>query len=132
MSLLTEDTLVQQTTAEYLRDEPGWETVCAYNNETFSESTKYERRSANDKAEEARTTKGEVRAVNLGRASDREVVLVRYLRLALEKLNPGLPADAYDSAVRQLVEYNAAQSLLAVNEEKYALVELKGVRKRFD
>ena len=31
----SEDTLVQQTTAEYLRDELGWESVYAYNNETF-------------------------------------------------------------------------------------------------
>ncbi len=31
MSRLNEDTLVQQTTAEYLRDELGWESVYAYN-----------------------------------------------------------------------------------------------------
>ena len=34
-SHFTEDTLVQQTTAEYLRDELGWESVYAYNKETF-------------------------------------------------------------------------------------------------
>ncbi len=31
----TEDTLVQQTTAEYLEQELGWESVFAYNNEDF-------------------------------------------------------------------------------------------------
>lgn len=31
----TEDSLVQQTTADYLRDVLGWETVFAYNEETF-------------------------------------------------------------------------------------------------
>lgn len=31
----TEDTLVQQTTAEYLEKELGWDSVYAYNNETF-------------------------------------------------------------------------------------------------
>ncbi|MHB1544461.1 MAG: hypothetical protein ACYCS1_09475 [Gammaproteobacteria bacterium] len=46
----TEDTLVQQTTAEYLKRELGWESVYAYNTETFGpEGT-------------------------LGRASDREVM----------------------------------------------------------
>jgi len=94
----SEDTLVQQTTAEYLHDKLGWESVYAYNNETFGPDGM------------------------LGRLSDREVVLTRYLRAALEKLNQGLPADAYDSAVRLLVEYNAAQSTLATNEEKYALL----------
>ena len=31
----TEDTLVQQTTADYLEKELGWESVYAYNNEDF-------------------------------------------------------------------------------------------------
>lgn len=31
----TEDTLVQQTTAEYFEQEPGWEAMYAYNNEDF-------------------------------------------------------------------------------------------------
>ncbi len=31
----TEDTLVQQTTADYLENALGWESVCAYNNEDF-------------------------------------------------------------------------------------------------
>ena len=39
----------------------------------------------------------------LGRASDREVVLTRYLRAKLMEFNPGLPEDAYDDAVRQIV-----------------------------
>ena len=33
MALLNEDTLVQQTTAEYLQHQLGWESVYAYNNE---------------------------------------------------------------------------------------------------
>lgn len=31
----TEDPLVQQTTAEYLKQELGWQSVYAYNNEDF-------------------------------------------------------------------------------------------------
>lgn len=99
MSNLNEDTLVQQTTADYLRDELGWESVYAYNTETFGSNG------------------------TLGRASDREVVLTRYLRASLEELNPGLPEDAYDQAVRQIVEYSSIQSMLATNREKYALLK---------
>ncbi len=35
MIAYTEDTLVQQTTAEYLELQLGWESVYAYNNEDF-------------------------------------------------------------------------------------------------
>lgn len=71
MSRFNEDTLVQQTTADYLRDNLKWDLVYAYNAETYGpEGT-------------------------LGRKSDREVVLTRYLRASLEKLNPGLPEEAY-------------------------------------
>jgi type I restriction enzyme R subunit len=95
----SEDTLVQQTMADYLRDVLGWETVFAYNQETFGpEGT-------------------------LGRASDREVVLTRYLQIKLMEFNPGLPADAYRDAVRQIVEYSAAQSIVATNRDKYALLK---------
>ena len=31
----TEDTLIQQTTAEYLEQQIGWESIYAYNNEDF-------------------------------------------------------------------------------------------------
>jgi len=95
----SEDTLVQQTTADYLRDVLGWEAVFAYNQETFGpEGT-------------------------LGRASDREVVLTRYLQVKLVEFNPGLPADAYREAVRQVVEYSASQSLVATNRDKYGLLK---------
>lgn len=94
----TEDTLVQQTTAEYLEKKLGWESVYAYNNEDFGPESL------------------------LGRASDREVVLTRYLRAKLEELNPGLPEAAYEDAVRQGVTIAATQALLATNREKYDLL----------
>jgi type I site-specific restriction-modification system R (restriction) subunit len=95
----SEDSLVQQTTAEYLERELGWESVYAYNQETFGpEGT-------------------------LGRTSDREVVLVRCLRAKLAEFNPGLPEDAYRDAIRQIVEYGLTQTLLATNREKYALLK---------
>jgi len=51
MSAYTEDTLVQQTTANYLEQQLGWQSVLAWNNEDFGPSSL------------------------LGRASDREVVI---------------------------------------------------------
>jgi type I restriction enzyme R subunit len=106
MSQMTEDTLVQQTTADYLRDRLGWESMYAYNTETFGADG------------------------TLGRASEREVVLTRYLRQKLVEFNPGLPAPAYDDAVRQIVEYSAAQTLLATNREKHGLLR-DGVQVQF-
>lgn len=97
MIYLNEDILVQQTTADYLRDQLGWDTVYAYNQETFDP------------------------AGLLGRNSDREVVLTRYLRQALKKLNPHFPETAYDEAVRQVVDYSQSQSLLSNNFDKYKL-----------
>ena len=99
MSLMTEDTLVQQTTAEYLERKLHWETVYAYNQETFGpEGT-------------------------LGRSSDREVVLTRYLKAKLIEFNKGLPEDAYQDAIRQIVEYSRIQTLLATNRDKYTLIK---------
>ena len=99
MPRFAEDTLVQQTTADYLRDALGWESVFAYNEETFGpEGT-------------------------LGRASDREVVLTRTLGEKLMEFNPGLPDDAYRDALRQIVEWSSAQSALSLNQEKYALLK---------
>jgi len=37
MTYLNEDTLVQQTTADYLKDKLGWDSVYAYNQETFGQ-----------------------------------------------------------------------------------------------
>ena len=99
MARYTEDTLVQQTTADYLRNELGWESVYAYNDETFgSEGT-------------------------LGRKDDREVVLTRYLGEALVKLNPNLPPEAYQDAIRQITDYSLSQSPLQINQEKYDLLK---------
>ena len=94
----TEDTLVQQTTADYLEQELGWESVFAHNREDFGPGSL------------------------LGRASDREVVLERTLRAKLAELNPCLPDSAYEDAVRQITAVSASQTLVAANREKYKLV----------
>ena len=99
MSSFTEDILAQQTTADYLRDELGWESVYAHNTETFGPGGL------------------------LGRKSGREVVLTRYLLAALKKFNPGLPEQAYQRAVHEIVDYSAIQSTLLTNRDKYAMLK---------
>lgn len=94
----TEDTLVQQTTTEYLEQALGWRSVYAYNNEDFGPESL------------------------LGRESDREVVLTRILRERLAALTPGLPDEAYDEALRQITATIASQTLVATNHDKYHLL----------
>jgi type I restriction enzyme, R subunit len=94
----TEDSLIQQTTADYLEQQLGWQSVYAYNNEDFGPDSL------------------------LGRRSDREVVLTRPLREKLAALNPDLPDAAYDDAVRQVTAAVASQTLTATNREKYVQI----------
>ncbi len=96
---MTEDRLVQKTVADYFRDALGWQAVYAFNDEIFGDGS------------------------TLGRFSDREVVLVRYLRQALESLNPGLPPIAYETAIKQITESSVAKSTLQTNCEKYAFIK---------
>lgn len=94
----SEDTLIQQTPAEYLEQGRGWESVYAYNNEDFGPESL------------------------LGREPDREVVIPRTLRAKTEALNHGLPDTAYDD-VRQVVKVSASRSLAATNHEQQELIK---------
>ncbi|WP_404344908.1 type I restriction endonuclease subunit R [Vreelandella venusta] len=106
MNEFTEDLLVQKTMAEYLVAEHGWRSVMAWNNEIFGpEGT-------------------------LGRRSDKDVILTRYLSEALVTLNPGLPDEAYEQAFRKITEVFGSQSLIRINQEKYDLIR-NGVQVKF-
>src|SRR5215469_3115403 len=94
----SEDRLVQQTFAEHLEKVLGWESVYAYNTETFG-------------------SKG-----TLGRSSERDVALVRDLRAALEKLNPEIPIEARDQAVEKLTRSDLSRSLLQHNRDFYDFI----------
>jgi type I restriction enzyme R subunit len=99
LSPLNEDTLVQQTTADYLHDHLAWDnSIYAMDEVLGKEGT-------------------------LGRISETEIVLTRYLGEKLMDLNPGLPQEAYREAMRQITDVSAAQSLLATNREKHALIK---------
>lgn len=93
----TEDQLVEQP-AIGLFAELGWTTVSAM--------------------EEVFGTNG-----SLGRETKGEVVLVPRLRVALEKLNPTLPAEAITAAVDELIRDRSAMSLEAANREVYGLLK---------
>jgi type I restriction enzyme R subunit len=57
-----------------------------------------------------------------GRMSESEVILVRRLRKALERLNPGLPADAYTQAIDELARDRSKQLPANANREFYRLL----------
>jgi type I restriction enzyme, R subunit len=91
----SEDRLVQATFAEYLQDNLAWDSIYAYNTETFGpEGT-------------------------LGRANERDVVLVRDLRAAIARLNPGLPEVAQQQAIEKLTRVDYTRSLVQHNREFY-------------
>ncbi len=96
--LNSEDRLVQQTFAEHLQRQLGWECMYAWNDETFGPSG------------------------TLGRADPREVVLVRDLRAALARLNPELPSAAVDEAVRTLARHDFTRSLLQHNQAFHTFI----------
>jgi type I restriction enzyme R subunit len=94
----SEDRLVQETFASHLRDKLGWESVYAYNVETFGPQG------------------------TLGRASERDVVLVRDLRAAFARLNPDLPQSAREQAVEKICRIDFARSLIQHNRECYGFI----------
>ena len=94
----SEDRLVQATFADHLEKTLGWDSVHAWNFETFGP----------DGA--------------LGRANERDVVLVRDLRTALARLNPQLPSGAIDEAVAKLTHHDFSRTLLQHNQAFYKLI----------
>lgn len=102
----TEDHLVQKTMADYLHDVHGWRVAMGWNQETYGPEGTF------------------------GRKSDKDTVLTRYLSDALVRLNPGLPDTAYELALREITDIFGSQSLLHINQDKYALIR-DGVRVKF-
>ena len=80
----SEDRLVQATFAEHLEKVLGWDSVYAWNVETYGPQGMP------------------------GRTSEREVVLVRDLRAARERLNPDLPHSAREQAVEKITRIDCA------------------------
>ena len=94
----SEDRLVQATFAGHLEEVLGWESFYGWNRETFGPDG------------------------SLGRTDTKEAVLIRDLRAALERLNPGLPASAVEDAIRALTVFDVSRSTVQHNREFYRLV----------
>jgi len=59
----------------------------------------------------------------LGREAKTEVVLTRRLRPVLERLNPDLPANAFDQAIEELIRDRSAMAPAQANREIYLLLK---------
>ena len=94
----SENILVQESAGNFLRDELGWDVQFAYNTEVLGENGTF------------------------GRKSYKEILLVRYFRAALKRLNPWITAAQIAEAQELLEERLSSASLLQVNEEKYFLI----------
>ena len=94
----SEDQLVQATFAGHLEQVLGWDSIYAWNEETFGPDG------------------------TLGRADTKQAVLTRDLKAALERLNPDLPAPAIDDAIRDLTVYDVSRSMVQHNRDFYRLL----------
>ena len=94
----SEDRLVQATFVEHLEQMLGWDSIYAWNEETFGHDG------------------------TLGRADTKQAVLTRDLRAALVRLNPELPASAIDDAMRDLTVYDVSRSMVQHNRDFYRLL----------
>lgn len=94
----SENILVQESAGNLLQNELGWDVKFAYNKEVLG-------------------TDG-----TLGRTSYNEILLKRYFRAALKKLNPWINADQIAEAQKILENRLSTSSLLQINEEKYRLI----------
>lgn len=101
----SEDRMIQESAADMLSDELGWTSINAFH-----------------ETEDAPTL--------TGRGGFAEVVLKTEVLAALKRINPGLPEDAYQQAMEQVLLHDHAKTLVAINHDKYELLR-KGVLVKF-
>ena len=94
----SENALVQKSAGHLLEQELDWEVAFAHNTEKLGKNGTF------------------------GRTSYREVLLTRYFREALQRLNPWLTSAQLDEAQKKMESHLSSSSLLQINEEKYALI----------
>ncbi len=94
----SENILVQESAGNLMRDELGWDVKFAYNTEILGENGTF------------------------GRKSYKEILLVRYFRAALKKLNPWITDSQIFEAQTALERCLSISSLMQINEEKYFLI----------
>lgn len=94
----SENILVQESAGHLLEDELGWEVKFAFDTEVLGENGTF------------------------GRKSYEEILLARYFREALKRLNPWLTPGQIDEAHCKLETHLSTASLLQINEEKYSMI----------
>lgn len=94
----SENILVQESASHLLEQELGWEVALAYNTEKLGKDGTF------------------------GRTSYREILLTRYFRQALQKLNPWITPIQLDEAQKKMESHLSTASLIQINEEKYTLI----------
>ena len=94
----SEDNLIEQTAIDLFLNSLGWDTLLAYNKESFGEGS------------------------SLGRLDKKEVVLKRIFLQKVQEFNPGLPAKAYQEAYEKLTEDSISKTLAEINYDKHLLL----------
>lgn len=94
----SENVLAQNSAGNLLQNVLGWEVVLAYNSEKLGPDG------------------------TLGRTSYGEVLLTRYFRQALLRLNPWLTPNQLDEVQKKFTAHVSTASLMQINEEKYFLL----------
>ena len=95
----SENILIQESSGQLLHDELGWDVAYAYNTEVLGKDGSF------------------------GRTSYKEILLSRYFREALLRLNPWISPAQIDEAQRVMEHRLSTASLLQINEEKYYLIK---------
>lgn len=94
----SENILVQESAGHLLEQELGWQVAYAYNTEKLGKDGTF------------------------GRTSYHEILLTRYFRQALQRLNPWLTPALLDEAQKKMEQRLSTASLLQINEEKYSFI----------
>lgn len=94
----SENILVQESSGRLLEQELGWEVAFAYNTEKLGKDGSF------------------------GRKSYKEILLTRYFREALSRLNPWITSAQMEEAQKIMERHLSTASLMQINEEKYFLI----------
>ena len=94
----SEDNLIEQTAINLFSNRLGWDTLLAYNKESFGAGS------------------------SLGRLNKKEVVLKKIFLEKLKEFNPNLPQQAYNHAYEKLIEESSTKLLPEINFDKHLLL----------
>ncbi|MBO5560410.1 MAG: type I restriction endonuclease subunit R, partial [Firmicutes bacterium] len=94
----SENILVQNSAGNLLKNELGWDVVFAFDKEKLGADG------------------------TLGRASYKEILLLRYFRKALRSLNNWITDEQVNEAEKKMLSYLSTASLMQINEEKYGYI----------